>query len=364
MRTAIIALALLVAGCNSDTTDPGHIDYPQLQITNVIAMDSVGHVLVTLRDTTTGLAGIWSAGQITLLPRPTTGVIDRVADMNDADVVTGMVRLDESGKIGTRRPFLWRPGDKTLEVLAPPSDGNYEVAAINNSETLVGVAIEAPTPDLVYHYPFVRPSGGAFQKLLVSFPSALQTWASARDVNESGQVAGSYSRSPGIHMNGFVWSNGVFTPVAGDTSVHGAETFPFAINAHGTVVGSSTEGIDGQQHVFIRSFSWQQQTGLAALSTPLANGCSRSINDKGEIVGEQGFPSRAFIWRPVSGTELIPVNGTASSAVAVNNRGQVLGWWDEPGIRHFYIWSSATGASEIGALDLGETPGGGYCAIY
>ena len=60
---------------------------------------------------------------------------------------------------------------------------------------------------------------------------------------------------------------------------------------------------------------------------PFDRGDSRALDDRGWVVGwtfDAEQDERATLWRRGRATDLVDVGGGASSAVAVNNRGEVL----------------------------------------
>lgn len=128
------------------------------------------------------------------------------------------------------------------------------------------------------------------------------------------------------------------------------ESMPWGINAHGDVVGSST-GPKGQ-----RAFLFFDRAGMIELPGVARGAMSvaRDINDNGVVVGQSSF--RAAVW-DLSGNIAVDFGGKyldnldrSSEALAVNNRGGIVGWFGGNllrGSRHAFVYTE-----ELGMVDL------------
>lgn len=136
-----------------------------------------------------------------------------------------------------------------------------------------------------------------------------------------------------------------------------------AINNEGHVVGWTRPSEPGTQST---AFIWSPEKGRRSI--PALEGKKESlandINDKGQVVGwfsepDQRTPHRAFIWDEETGiTELGTLGGKASRALAVSNKGQVVGYSrTSNGQWHAFIWDKTNGMRDIGTL------GGESCAM-
>src|SRR5206468_7553347 len=112
------------------------------------------------------------------------------------------------------------------------------------------------------------------------------------------------------------------------------------------------------QHAFL----WTNADGMIDLhrvadadhfSFPLA------ISARGQVVGYSfsiypaPFFSRAFSWTNADGWIDLTSASTQSLAVALNGRGQVVGWMDTPpyGERYrAFLWTSVDGVVDLGTL--------------
>ncbi|MBW8804177.1 MAG: hypothetical protein JF587_10025 [Catenulisporales bacterium] len=159
-----------------------------------------------------------------------------------------------------------------------------------------------------------------------------QSWPWA--VNTAGEVVGGYSFANDTH--GFVWHNGVFTDII---PLHGGTySLAEAVNEAGDVVGRS--GNYGDSH----PFSWHNGVSveLPALG---GTGSADALNDHGVIAGMAFQPStgtnKAVLWCDGALTVLPDLGGTYSSAGPVNESGQVLIYTVAPsGVQHALFWSA------------------------
>ncbi len=198
-------------------------------------------------------------------------------------------------------------------------------------------------------------------------PGILEFWHRARDINESTVVTG-YAGTwlgPGTatvdHWDGFVWDpvNGMtlFT----NTIEPGRDVHAFAINNLGQVVGKAEAATSANKYAFV----WDATNGMVDIGNiGFPYTVATDINDSGQIVGYaypadpwtgEGSPQRAFLYLPEpaygldAGMHSIddwsnpdPSVDQDSTAEAMNNLGQVVGWLEHQAVdfdyTHVGLW--------------------------
>jgi hypothetical protein len=135
------------------------------------------------------------------------------------------------------------------------------------------------------------------------------------------------------------------------SSVVGAPSCAHALNELGTVVGIRNEfGI-------LRGFSWSAASGLVNLDTDTS---ALAVNDRGEIAGQgdvTGSGLGARVW-----TSDGMMNVAVGVAYSLNNRTEVVGFHLAPsGINHGFRWTAAGGLTDVESL-TGVTPPWSYFA--
>ena len=347
MNRLLIAVLVTIAACDSDPTEPAKEKLPD--ITALVDIDDRGRILVTFRDTVTGLAGILENGEYVLLPRPSGGmVITSVDDMNESGRVLGSVRRLN----GQHVPFTWDPGMRELQVISPGDNNNYLPRALNDAGTYVGTVLLKGTDDLnPERLPFIGDQAG-IRHLHPPIANGTWRWAGAVDINNVGQVVGWWDDTDdgGLYISGFSWMAGTgFTRVEGESGPRRGETLPTAVNENGDVVGLNTDSSSV-------GFLWNRLDGMRSIGRYT---CGHDINDAGEVVGrtnrEDGSGSVPFHWSASTGVTRIPTSGLLGLATRINNRGQVIGQSEEyfaNGMRvtHF-TWSRAAGLQILGEIE-------------
>ena len=118
----------------------------------------------------------------------------------------------------------------------------------------------------------------------------------------------------------------------------GAGSFAYAVNNLGQIVGDGGPGSG--------AFLWENGS-LRDLGAPPGRTWSSAydINDSGQIVGTTwapGVPARAFLWTEATGMQLLPgtLGGTRSEAQGINENGDIIGSSTLPGdtIHHAVMW--------------------------
>lgn len=166
-------------------------------------------------------------------------------------------------------------------------------------------------------------------------------------VNDRGEVVGeNQTFIRGGETRAFIWRRGVLTDLGGtgDRSATG-------INNHGQVIGVHYTEAGG------RGFRWQRGvlTDLGTLGG--AEAVPTDINERGQIVGTSTTADgsrHAFLWQDGRMTDLGPP-AVDSGAVAINDRGQVIGWTSTPTAIGSFRWQRGVRTSVAGyAGDLNE----------
>lgn len=222
-----------------------------------------------------------------------------------------------------------------------------------------------PAPRLAHRHSGVR----AVHRAVVSCPAPVQigtlpggTDSRALGINRSGEVVGwSYiviGNEYRVHP--FSWTKtGGIVDLHSLISLGGTATAASEISDTGQIVGWS-ENTTGLPN----AYSWTKSEGLVDLGTLPGGSESRAtrVNDSGEVVGwadtTEPMPGadsgirHGFVWTEAGGMrDLGTLGGTASTAAAVNNSGEVVGYSDlANGAWHAFSWTQAEGIVDLGTL--------------
>jgi probable HAF family extracellular repeat protein len=161
-------------------------------------------------------------------------------------------------------------------------------------------------------------------------------------INDVGQIAGNYD---GSNTQAFFWTAAAGLQDLG--TLGGCCSQAFSINNSGQVVGWSFT-LAGDQHPFL----WTQAGGMTDLGFV---GQASAINNAGQVVGfySEGSTARAFLWTATSGLQDLGTdNGYSSFAFDLNDNGWVIGIAD-----YFFLWSEATGLQNLTELTSKQVAG-------
>lgn len=137
-------------------------------------------------------------------------------------------------------------------------------------------------------------------------------------INNAGQMVGSsYTSSGAVHA--FLYANGQMTDLG---TLGGRDSNATALNNIGQITGDS-ETSSGAFQAFL--YSNGQMTSLGT-SSPLFDSYPVGINDAGQVALEASGGSNAFLYTNGQLRDLGTLGGSYSSAYAINNAGQVVGW--------------------------------------
>jgi probable HAF family extracellular repeat protein len=200
----------------------------------------------------------------------------------------------------------------------------------------------------------------------------------ANSINSFGQVVGwSQSRSvSGFQFRPFLWTPAIPNGTSGSMvglghlSLPGAKarSFAYGLNSFGQVIGRTDSGGD---HAFLWTPNTINATTGSISGLPYPDGfdqsSGRDINSRGQLAGDAsrnfGAERRAFLWTSTadgtfaSTTNLgdLPGGGDESSAQAINEYGQAVGFSDtETGFRAF-LWTPNVANGIDGAMIELET---------
>src|SRR5688572_9834277 len=175
----------------------------------------------------------------------------------------------------------------------------------------------------------------------------------AYDINEAGQVVGSYRNAAG-QQRAFFWDDGALTELP---TLGGPTSAAYDINDVGQVVGVSAvnPGDFNARHAVL----WDGTHGMRDLGTFQGATWSgaAAINDAGQIVGNFSWPdrTRTFLWDDGVFRDLF-----LGSPGDINEAGVVAGAWEST--RGYP--AAATWDPVFGARELGNLPGAAFSAAY
>jgi probable HAF family extracellular repeat protein len=186
--------------------------------------------------------------------------------------------------------------------------------------------------------------------------------STAYRINARGQLVGAADTADSYR--GFIYSGGSMTELG---TLGGAYSTAQGINDAGTVVGGAAYG-GSQGGLLARAFIYSNGT-LQNIGT-LPNGDqsdARDINSAGQVVGRSAIstdnppehPFHAFLYQHGEMTDLGTLGGIFSSAAAINEAGQIVGYASTPRFRvdHAFLFSAGVmhDLGTFGDDPLGDT---------
>jgi probable HAF family extracellular repeat protein len=264
---------------------------------------------------------------------------------------------------GANHAFLWADG--VMTDLGTLAGGQSFAQAINDRGEVAGVSVHSTDPDDVDLSHVVVWENGAIHNL--GPRNAPPGWFSAP------LVARVVGLSPAGDVLAFIdwWNDGhsgnavILSKGGGEQDIGGlarhVQTYPHAWNKRGQVVGASHADVTGfgpEADFLLHPFLWENGVmrdlgvfGRADFQcgedSACAEGEATDINAGGVAVGwsaDMSRTPRAFVWDGQL-RDLGVFPGEATTAVAINERGQVTG---RHGARAF-LWE-AGGARDLGTL--------------
>ena len=220
-----------------------------------------------------------------------------------------------------------------LELIEVAGFTHTEAVAINNSGQVV---VRAWTTDYYQPHAVLYDNGVATDLGTLGGASTY-----AADINDAGQIVGT-SITSGGYAHAFLWENGVMTDLG---TLGGNRSDALAINDAGVIVGSATLSTDFQsaEHAFV--FENGVMTDLGTLGG--TNSYARAINDSGQIAGDSWVPGdgihspgyfvHAFLYSGGTMTDLGTLGGLSSYVKGLNELGHVTGFSEVPESNPFFF---------------------------
>lgn len=262
--------------------------------------------------------------------------------------------LNDRGEVLILRPYwqrlsyvVWTPKTGALHQWHSRPDTTF-VHAFNTAGQ-VGGALADETA-------FVADRQGGVQALGALSPGQ---HSDVKSLNNLGQATGGSGAADG-RSHAFVWS-----AADGMVDLHPADASESEgrdINRQGQVAGYVV-GADGERHAAVLARGAAAQD-LGCLAVPrhlhpvdVAAKCHSeavALNDRGQVVGNMNpfETSRAFVWSSVKGLrEIEATHGGHTFVIDINNAGQVVGrqWQDGQSETAFY-WDATHGTRELWSL--------------
>jgi probable HAF family extracellular repeat protein len=249
----------------------------------------------------------------------------------------------------------------TITVIpAAPGTNNASPTSINAQGVVVGVLFSKDASDSTIVDAF------AYQNGKTSLLPRIGSRSYADAVNASGVVVGSSIDQAASQSQAVKWENGQGVILPG----FGSDSAAYSINDKGDLAGSATVSASGANWTHAVAWINGAVTDLGTLGGDSSE--ASSINASGQIAGASGTKAgagslllddtaHAFLWTNGVMTDLGTLGGDSSSATALNDKGQIVGWSGttpgggalafDPSARAF-VWDSGQ------MVNLGGLPGG------
>jgi len=239
----------------------------------------------------------------------------------------------------SQHAFYWSQSSGFIDI-GVLNGGSYAAAmAINDSGVVAGYSI-ATNSEVAFKWTVA----GGFQIL-----PDLGLGAEAFAINSQGEVTG-FVRTPGVTSHVAKWlADGTLVDLG---TLGGNGGAGLAINDQGDVAGNSYTASNSSD-----AFLWTSTAGFRDIAT---KGYAYGLNKFEIAVGQYvpQFYDQPFVWTANHGVFVIGrFGGGNASAYAINNSGQVVGYFDTMtnGVAHAFVWSpSRHHTRDLGTLGAGK----------
>lgn len=239
------------------------------------------------------------------------GTLSSATDINSSGSISGYSNFTPSSSTRT----LTASGTTLTNLGAPAGATASWGWGINDSGAIAGSAIVSfQGTAFVYQ-------NGTFTTL----PTLGGSSASARDINNAGQVTGQAAVSNTVnHAFRYNLASGLMEDLG---TLGGANSTGYAINANGWIVGTSDVAMTG---FATRAFLARPGRSMFGLTLGGNFSAGYGINDAGKIVGQSSLLNNdnqrnAFLFTGEAVLNLGTLGGTQATAYAINNADVIVG---------------------------------------
>lgn len=301
---------------------------------------------------------LWRDGRISDLDTG-SGWSAWATEINDHGQVIGLVHAvwddEEEGYASSRFGFVWERGSLTglhgMDDRAQDEPGSSQVRALNERGKMVGW-VAGSDGDIPYEWNVPTARGRGYYPFHDGVPLSKTRWGRAYDINERGQVVGESYRSWRGPTHAASWQNGKVTDLG--TLPGRTQSSAVAVNDRGLIIGSSFNRVGeyGERKARMRAFLWQKGKMLdLGTIAGLPHSSAVALNESGQVVGwsakalgeDESLPKspRAFLWQDGRLTDLGTLGGASAIPFATSERGVVVGQSQNArGEWQAFVWSS------------------------
>jgi probable HAF family extracellular repeat protein len=270
-------------------------------------------------------------------------------------------------------------------------NGTAGARAISNHGTVAGFADTSTVDPLCYfendcYYPNAFQWQDGVLTNLGGLPGSLDSYGYVNWISGNGLITGFSENGQTDPLNGFpeiravLWQDGQVTDLS--TLQGGYESWAWAVNNRGQVVGSSANGtLDPYSYFYFqifgsstgtqtRAFLWDERNGMQDLGTLGGpDAWAGLVNERGQVAGISytSFTPNAnnancapntptqdpFFWEKDTGMiDMGTFGGTCGITNALNNQGRVAGQSYLPGnlTAHAFLWTKPGPMQDLGTL--------------
>jgi probable HAF family extracellular repeat protein len=243
-------------------------------------------------------------------------------------------------------------GSGTIIFVVDPNDiqpPDGDARALNNSGQVTGVAFNLPGNNSGGDGKPYRWTPGSVP---VHIGGTLPGTAFGLDINDAGVIAGyTQNGAGGIRAFRAAGTSAVILDTLPGTLQVDGYTRAVAINSSGQIVGEAVPATGFPHAVLWNTSNAIQDLGTLGGSTSSAI----DINDAGQVIGTSlladGTTTHFFLWSAGTGMQDIsPLLGSATSILAINNSGQIAGTMATSGGSHAFVYTPGSGVRDLGTL--------------